>query len=283
MSVNVTGRSRGRLPNYPVGRLSLMLATSSLTFLGAAGTVTGSKHLLEVDGRRILVDCGLFQGLKELRLRNWEPLPIDPATHRRRRPDARAPGSLRLSAAAGGGRLPRSHFLHAGDQGAVLAGAARLGAHPGRGRAGGEPARVHEARAGAAALHVDRRRARARVSCSRSATTARSRFGVRRGQTGVGLRRVGPRRSDRRRSSSSTPGTCSGRRTRGCGSAGKTILFGGDLGRYGRPVLPDPTPVAEADVLLLESTYGDRLHEPDDNGARLARDRQRRRRSAAAS
>jgi metallo-beta-lactamase family protein len=52
--------------------------------------------------------------------------------------------------------------------------------------------------------------------------------------------------------------------------AGKTILFGGDLGRYGRPVLPDPAPVAEADVLLLESTYGDRLHEPDDNGDRLA-------------
>ena len=50
---------------------------------------------------------------------------------------------------------------------------------------------------------------------------------------------------------------------------GKTILFGGDLGRYGRPVLPDPSPVASADVLLLESTYGDR-HEPDDGGARLA-------------
>src|SRR5258708_36233133 len=52
----------------------------TLTFLGAAGTVTGSKHLLEVEGRRVLVDCGLFQGLKELRLRNWEPLPVDPAT-----------------------------------------------------------------------------------------------------------------------------------------------------------------------------------------------------------
>src|SRR5881409_793617 len=53
---------------------------SFLTFLGAAGTVTGSKHLLEVDGLRILVDCGLFQGLKELRQRNWEPLPIGPST-----------------------------------------------------------------------------------------------------------------------------------------------------------------------------------------------------------
>jgi metallo-beta-lactamase family protein len=50
----------------------------------------------------------------------------------------------------------------------------------------------------------------------------------------------------------------------------KTILFGGDLGRYGRPVLPDPSPIDRADVLLVESTYGDRLHEPDDGGARLA-------------
>ena len=52
----------------------------SLTFLGAARTVTGSKHLLEVDGQRILFDCGLFQGLKELRLRNWSPLPVPPET-----------------------------------------------------------------------------------------------------------------------------------------------------------------------------------------------------------
>lgn len=48
---------------------------TSLTFLGAARTVTGSKHLLQVDGRRVLVDCGLFQGLKPLRERNWQLLP----------------------------------------------------------------------------------------------------------------------------------------------------------------------------------------------------------------
>ena len=48
----------------------------SLTFLGAARTVTGSKYLLEVNDRRVLVDCGLFQGLKELRERNWQPLPV---------------------------------------------------------------------------------------------------------------------------------------------------------------------------------------------------------------
>jgi metallo-beta-lactamase family protein len=51
-----------------------------LTFLGATGTVTGSKYLLEHGRQRVLVDCGLFQGLKTLRLRNWTPLPIDPAS-----------------------------------------------------------------------------------------------------------------------------------------------------------------------------------------------------------
>ncbi len=49
-----------------------------ISFLGAAGTVTGSKYLLDFPTQQILVDCGLFQGLKELRLRNWNPLPVNP-------------------------------------------------------------------------------------------------------------------------------------------------------------------------------------------------------------
>ena len=52
----------------------------NLTFLGGAGTVTGSKYLVESGARRLLVDCGLFQGLKNLRLRNRAPLPVEPAT-----------------------------------------------------------------------------------------------------------------------------------------------------------------------------------------------------------
>jgi metallo-beta-lactamase family protein len=52
--------------------------------------------------------------------------------------------------------------------------------------------------------------------------------------------------------------------------SGPGILFGGDLGRYGRPILPDPSPGVEADVLLVESTYGDRLHPAEDDGAALA-------------
>lgn len=53
---------------------------ASIQFLGGAGTVTGSKFLLEVGEHKILVDCGLFQGLKDLRLQNWAPLPLDPQT-----------------------------------------------------------------------------------------------------------------------------------------------------------------------------------------------------------
>lgn len=57
-----------------------MATRLSLTFLGAAGTVTGSKYLITAGERRILVDAGLFQGEKEWRRRNWEPFPVDPAT-----------------------------------------------------------------------------------------------------------------------------------------------------------------------------------------------------------
>ncbi|HXH50273.1 MAG TPA: MBL fold metallo-hydrolase [Terriglobia bacterium] len=52
----------------------------NLTFLGATQTVTGSKYLLEASGERLMIDCGLFQGHKELRLRNWSPFPVDPGS-----------------------------------------------------------------------------------------------------------------------------------------------------------------------------------------------------------
>jgi metallo-beta-lactamase family protein len=52
----------------------------TITFLGAIGTVTGSKYLPEADGSRVLVDCGLFEGKKALRQNNWKPLPVDSAS-----------------------------------------------------------------------------------------------------------------------------------------------------------------------------------------------------------
>jgi len=51
-----------------------------VTFWGAAGTVTGSRHLVETAGSRVLIDCGLFQGLKWLRERNWKPFPVEPSS-----------------------------------------------------------------------------------------------------------------------------------------------------------------------------------------------------------
>src|SRR5258708_8920471 len=53
---------------------------AKLTFLGAAGSVTGSKYLVEAAGKRLLVDCGIFQGSQELQDRNYKPLPVDPKT-----------------------------------------------------------------------------------------------------------------------------------------------------------------------------------------------------------
>ncbi|NDH95780.1 MAG: MBL fold metallo-hydrolase, partial [Planctomycetia bacterium] len=52
----------------------------TLSFLGAAGTVSGSRHLLQLGRQRLLVDCGLFQGEKRLRLKNWQDFPVPPAS-----------------------------------------------------------------------------------------------------------------------------------------------------------------------------------------------------------
>src|SRR5438876_3156696 len=74
----VSGREGGSGTPLTIHNLQYSHPMPTLTFLGAAGTVTGSKHLLDLGDHRVLVDCGLFQGLKELRERNWAALPIDP-------------------------------------------------------------------------------------------------------------------------------------------------------------------------------------------------------------
>lgn len=223
----------------------------SLTFLGAAGTVTGSKHLLEADGHRVLVDCGLFQGLKELRLRNWEPLPIDPAsieavilTHAHLDHCGYLP---RLVAAGFRGRI----FCTPGTKdlcSLVLPDSAHLQEEDAR------EANRHDFTKHKPALPlytaVDAARALDRLQP-------------------VGYDRPVPVVGDMQVDFINA-GHLLGSAFARVRTGDTTILFGGDLGRYGRPVLPDPSPVAEADILLLESTYGDRLHEADDHGDRLA-------------
>lgn len=224
---------------------------TTLTFLGAAGTVTGSKHLIDFGDHRVLVDCGLFQGLKELRERNWAALSVDPK---------------KIDAVV----LTHAHLDHCGYLPRLVAGGftGRVFCTPGTKELCSlvlpDSARIQE---------EDARLANKRgYSKHKPALPLYTEFDAARALTQlqpVGYDRPVP----------VVPGVevdfINAGHLLGSSYArfrvgGKTYLFGGDLGRFGRPVLPDPTPVAEADVLLLESTYGDRLHEPDDNGERIA-------------
>src|SRR3954467_15411488 len=65
-------------PSSSNGKYLARHIVASLSFWGGVGTVTGSKYLIENNDTRVLVDCGMFQGLKELRERNWQPPPFDP-------------------------------------------------------------------------------------------------------------------------------------------------------------------------------------------------------------
>jgi len=228
-----------------------MSLPASLTFLGAAGTVTGSKHLLEVDGHRVLIDCGLFQGLKALRLRNWEPFAVDPASI-----DAVILTHAHLDHC---GYLPR--LIAAGFRG-------RIFCTPGTKDLCSlvlpDAAHIQEEDARQANRHGYTKHAPA-LPLFTSADAARAL---------THLQPVGYNRPIPVEKIATVEFINAGHLL---GSAyarvrvgDRTILFGGDLGRYGRPVLPDPSPVDDADVLLLESTYGDRVHESDDNGDRLA-------------
>ena len=225
---------------------------TKLTFMGASRTVTGSKYLLDIDGRKILVDCGLFQGLKELRLRNWEPLPIDPAD---------------LSAVV----LTHAHLDHTGYLPRLTAGGYRGRVHCTAGTADlcqlvlPDAARLQEEDAREAnRLHYSKHSPALPLYRESDAFRALSQLQVVSFDTRISL-------IDGVEIEFIHAGHLLGSAfIRMFIKGGPTILFGGDLGRYGRPVLPDPSPPPPADVLLLESTYGDRVHEPDDQGARLA-------------
>jgi metallo-beta-lactamase family protein len=224
----------------------------TLTFLGAARTVTGSKYLLETGRSRVLIDAGLFQGLKELRERNWQELPI-------------APGDIDAIV------LTHAHLDHVGYL-------PRLVARGYRGRVFCTPGtqdiarivlpdsgRIQEEDAANANRHGFSRHSPAlplygEADANRALTLLQP----------VGYDRPVPV-AEGVEVEFINAGHLLGSAYVRMRVDGQTILFGGDLGRYGRPVLPDPTPVAEADYLLVESTYGDRVHDPSDDGARLER------------
>jgi metallo-beta-lactamase family protein len=228
---------------------------TTLTFLGAARTVTGSKHLLEVDGRRILIDCGLFQGLKELRLRNWSPLPVPPGTI-----DCVVLTHAHIDHS---GWLPR--LVSQGFNGPIFctAGTADLcslvlpdAAHLQEEDAKFANKRGYSKHHPALPLYTEADAAEAlsrlRPSPFGKKIAIVDGFAVEFINAGHLL---GSSYAKLTRSDNSSAG----------------ILFGGDLGRYDRPILPDPSAGVDADILLLESTYGDRVHPNEDDGQTLAR------------
>jgi metallo-beta-lactamase family protein len=225
---------------------------ASITFLGAAQTVTGSKHLLDTGAAKVLVDAGLFQGLKELRERNWQGLPIAA-----RDIDAIVLTHAHLDHC---GYLPR--LVSEGFRGRVFC-------TPGTKDLCGivlpDSGRIQEEDAEQANRHGYSRHAPALPLYTESdamhALTLLQPVGYERPMPvadGVEVEFI-------------NAGHLLGSSYARVRLGGKTILFGGDLGRFGRPVLPDPTFVEQADYLLVESTYGNRVHTDDNEGEKLAR------------
>jgi metallo-beta-lactamase family protein len=229
---------------------------ATLTFCGATGTVTGSRFLLEHNGFRLLVDCGLFQGLKEFRLRNWsappfktEQLDLVVLTHAHLDHTGYAPRLIDL-----------------GFDGPILATNATCDLcgilWPDSGHIQEEDARFANKRG---------------FSKHRPALPLYTEEQARRS-----LGHLRPRPFDRTLRVHEDieirfypAGHILGAafveiRLKTNGGREKVVLFSGDLGRPDQPILPDPTPLPECDVLIMESTYGNRDHPEDDPKDTLA-------------
>ena len=219
-----------------------------LSFFGGAGTVTGSKYLVENGRHRILVDCGLFQGFKALRLRNWAPFPVDPRTI-----DAVILTHAHLDHS---GYLPL--LVKKGFSGPILC------TEPTAELCGillPDAAHINEKDAEFANRHgFSKHKPALPLYTAEDATRI--------------LGYIKPLAFDQ---SHQVPGGANARfrhagHILGAASVelswdGTTIVFSGDLGRYDDATMLDPAPVEHADYLLVESTYGNRRHDqrkPDD-------------------
>ncbi|HUK29646.1 MAG TPA: MBL fold metallo-hydrolase [Candidatus Acidoferrum sp.] len=219
-----------------------------LTFLGAAGTVTGSKYLVEAEGKRLLVDCGLFQGLKELRLRNWNPLPERPASF-----DWCVLTHAHLDHT---GYLPR--LVRDGYIGPIYADAATIelcnillpdSAHL-------QVEDTEHARRGGYSKHAT---PLPLYTPDDVAPVLKALQEIPRADPFT----ISPQFSVRPHDAGHILGSSSLELTITENGKKVVILFSGDVGRYGQPILKNPEAPPRCDVLLCESTYGDRDHPSD--------------------
>ena len=223
-----------------------------LTFLGAAGTVTGSKYLLRSGAASVLVDCGLFQGLKALRQRNWSPLPVAPGNV-----DAVVLTHAHLDHS---GYLPR--FVREGFRGPVhaTAGTRDLCAIllPDAGHLQEEEARYANKRGfskhrPALPLYTEDD---ARLSLERIAPLAFNKEAVMAGGFRLTLHPAGH---------------ILGASIATLEVDGAKVVFSGDLGRMRDPIMHPPSRIEHADYLVVESTYGNRRHDEADPEEALGR------------
>jgi metallo-beta-lactamase family protein len=232
---------------------------ATISFWGGVGTVTGSKYLLETDSAKVLVDCGLFQGLKELRERNWQEPPFDP-----RELDAVLITHAHVDHT---GYLPR--IVSQGFRGPIYTslGTASLLKIllPDCARLQEEDAdyrnRHHLTKHNPALPLYDEQDARDTLELIKPISNLGGEIDV---APGI-------------RASFNISGHILGSslvlvEIEGAGDdgAGRKILFSGDLGHYDQPIIQDPQPPPACDYMLVESTYGNRLHDPGDPKDALA-------------
>jgi metallo-beta-lactamase family protein len=219
---------------------------TKLTFLGATGTVTGSRFFLEIDGNSLLLDCGLFQGLKKNRLRNWEPFPIAPAdldrvflTHAHIDHSGYLP---RLCKQGFKGKVHCTHATHnlceilLRDSGHLQEEDATWANK--RGFSKHKPAlplyTVEEAEK--ALSQFEPYHYGEDIFLTDSLRVKFKDAGHILGSSFIDVKSMNDGRTNK-------------------------IVFSGDLGRPARPILRDPVQPFEVDYLILESTYGNRLHQ----------------------
>ena len=229
---------------------------AKLTFLGAAGSVTGSKYLLEAAGKKLLVDCGLFQGTEDLKERNWNPLPIDPKTI-----------DYLL--------LTHAHLDHTGWLPVLVRDGYKktIFANPATIELVGillkDSGHLQEEETEDAQKHKWSKHAQPRALYTSEDIDPVLR--LLKPMPRSGGFDISPEFHVESYDAGHILGSSSLELTITENGKKRVVVFSGDVGRYDQPILNDPrTPTTkQVDMLLCESTYGDREHEAGDPLERL--------------